>query len=89
MCGIVASFRQEDESLVSAMMDSIEHRGPDGRGVLRIGDSMLGHLGDWLEEPLSHPPTRQGAVAWVVGCVAGGVILAFGLYLLAQARLIG
>ena len=46
-------------------------------------------LAGWLEEPVSHPPTRQGAMAWVVGCVAGGVILAFGLYLLAQARLIG
>lgn len=51
--------------------------------------SAFSRLAGWLEEPVSHPPTRQGAVAWVVGCVAGGVILAFGLYLLAQARLIG
>lgn len=44
MCGIIASYGQGDEALVRGMMDRIGHRGPDGRGLSRIGDSMLGHL---------------------------------------------
>jgi asparagine synthase (glutamine-hydrolysing) len=44
VCGIVASYGQDDEALVKAMMDRIGHRGPDGRGISRIGDSILGHL---------------------------------------------
>ena len=51
--------------------------------------SAFSRLAGWLEEPVSHPPTRQGAIAWVVGCVAAGVILAFGLYLMAKAGMIG
>ena len=51
--------------------------------------SILGHFTGWMEEPLSHPLTRQGAMAWIVGCVAAGVILAFGLYLMAKAGMIG
>lgn len=44
MCGIIASYGPTDESAVRTMMDKIGHRGPDGRGTTRIGDSILGHL---------------------------------------------
>lgn len=51
--------------------------------------SMLGRMSDWMGEPLARPVTREGALAWVVGCLATGVIIAFGLYLLAHDGMIG
>jgi asparagine synthase (glutamine-hydrolysing) len=44
MCGIVASYGNNDEDLVRGKMDRIAHRGPEGRGLSRIGDCLLGHL---------------------------------------------
>jgi len=49
MCGIVAivSFRRRpDEARVSAALDRIAHRGPDGRGLWRSrgGEAILGHV---------------------------------------------
>ena len=42
MCGIAGSFRCEID--VDAMLDRIEHRGPDGRGTCRSNDLILGHV---------------------------------------------
>jgi len=44
MCGIVAVLGEGDEPLVREMMARIRHRGPDGEGVVRIGDATLGHV---------------------------------------------
>jgi asparagine synthase (glutamine-hydrolysing) len=44
MCGIVAAFGDCDDNQVRLMMNRIKHRGPDGSGLLCIGDSMLGHV---------------------------------------------
>jgi asparagine synthase (glutamine-hydrolysing) len=44
MCGIVATQGVADEASVRGMMDRIAHRGPDGRGLARVGESVLGHL---------------------------------------------
>jgi asparagine synthase (glutamine-hydrolysing) len=44
MCGIVACFGDCPDSLALEMMRAIRHRGPDGQGIMRIGDSLLGHV---------------------------------------------
>lgn len=44
MCGIAASFNERDEKVVSGMMSKMSHRGPDGSGLYRIGDTFLGHV---------------------------------------------
>jgi len=44
MCGIAAAYGRGGGELVGGMMDRIGHRGPDGRGRLNLGDSVLGHL---------------------------------------------
>lgn len=37
------SFGEKDDNTVKAMLSKMSHRGPDGSGVFRIGNSMLGH----------------------------------------------
>jgi asparagine synthase (glutamine-hydrolysing) len=44
MCGIAAAYRNCNDELVRTMMARIRHRGPDGSGLLHIGDSILGHV---------------------------------------------
>lgn len=44
MCGFVAMYGQTDEALLRRMMDQIRHRGPDGDGVLEVGECLLGHV---------------------------------------------
>lgn len=44
MCGFVAMYGQPDETLMLQMMEHIHHRGPDGQGIMRIGDALLGHV---------------------------------------------
>jgi asparagine synthase (glutamine-hydrolysing) len=44
MCGIVAALGGTDERLAREMMARIKHRGPDGEGVVRTGDAVLGHV---------------------------------------------
>lgn len=44
MCGIAICHGSSDDSQVVAMMERIGHRGPDGRGILRVGQTMLGHV---------------------------------------------
>jgi asparagine synthase (glutamine-hydrolyzing) len=44
MCGITAVFGEGGADLIGGMMDRIAHRGPDGRGSMRLGRATLGHL---------------------------------------------
>ncbi len=44
MCGVVAMQGQTDKQQVHEMMARIKHRGPDGEGLLEIGQSLLGHV---------------------------------------------
>ncbi|HTO21606.1 MAG TPA: asparagine synthase-related protein [Spirochaetia bacterium] len=43
MCGIVAVRGSGSEPLAREMVGRLRHRGPDGEGLLRIGDTFLGH----------------------------------------------
>lgn len=43
MCGIAGTVGGQ-ESDVERALDAIEHRGPDGRGVTRVGGTVLGHV---------------------------------------------
>lgn len=42
MCGLAGAFRIEID--IDAMLDTIAHRGPDGRGHTVIDDTTLGHI---------------------------------------------
>lgn len=47
MCGIAGIFAPDSppsEELVQSMLNRIEHRGPDGRGILNSGPIVLGHV---------------------------------------------
>lgn len=44
MCGIIASYGNGKTDMVRTMMNKIKHRGPDGAGLLRINDTILGHV---------------------------------------------
>jgi len=44
MCGIIAAYGDFSEDQVRMMMGRIKHRGPDGSGLLRINESILGHV---------------------------------------------
>lgn len=44
MCGIVVMMGAQGEVQMEDMLSRIKHRGPDGRGILQIGDSVLGHV---------------------------------------------
>lgn len=43
MCGLVGSFK-EDKKLVTAMLERIKHRGPDGSGISTHGQAVHGHV---------------------------------------------
>lgn len=43
ICGIVTNGPVPDLSVVTAMMDQLSHRGPDGSGYLRDHQAILGH----------------------------------------------
>lgn len=44
MCGIIAAYGDFSDDQVRTMMSMIKHRGPDGSGLLRMNDSILGHV---------------------------------------------
>lgn len=44
MCGIVVIQGDEGDVKIKKLLKSIGHRGPDGNGVMRIGESTLGHV---------------------------------------------
>ena len=56
-----------DQSLVSRMLDRMEHRGPDGRHVVGLGEVAMGHLHFWTT------PEEVGEVQPI--SAAGGSIL--------------
>jgi len=43
MCGIAGCFGTVDTRTVNRMLDAMEHRGPDDRGVSTFGDVVFGH----------------------------------------------
>ncbi len=43
MCGIAGCIGSSDRKTVDLMLDAMAHRGPDGRGLHSIGDSVFGH----------------------------------------------
>lgn len=44
MCGIALCHGPSDENMVREMISRIRHRGPDGEGVLTLGQTELGHV---------------------------------------------
>lgn len=44
MCGIAVSHGPSNGDLLTEMMARIKHRGPDGDGVLTLGETRLGHV---------------------------------------------
>ena len=44
MCGITIAYREAEDAVVREMMERIRHRGPDGQGLARFGETALGHL---------------------------------------------
>lgn len=43
MCGIAGCYGDKDVETVRRMLDAMEHRGPDDRGVYTFDDAVLGH----------------------------------------------
>jgi asparagine synthase (glutamine-hydrolysing) len=43
MCGIAGCYGAEDVKTVKRMLDAMEHRGPDDRGVYNFSGAVLGH----------------------------------------------
>lgn len=43
MCGIVAARGDFTDSDGKGMLERLAHRGPDGKGAVRVGDAWLGH----------------------------------------------
>lgn len=43
MCGIVVTHEVADDDEAARMLERIGHRGPDGSGSRRVGDTWLGH----------------------------------------------
>ena len=43
MCGIAGCYGDKDVKTVKRMLDAMEHRGPDDRGVYTFADAVLGH----------------------------------------------
>lgn len=44
MCGFIAMWGEPDDGLLKHMMSLMKHRGPDGEGVLKVGNALLGHV---------------------------------------------
>lgn len=44
MCGIVVMLGAQGEVQMEDMLSRIKHRGPDGSGILQMGDYVLGHV---------------------------------------------
>lgn len=44
MCGIAVMMGAQGEVKMEEMLKRIKHRGPDGTGTLRMGDTFLGHV---------------------------------------------
>lgn len=44
MCGIAVQWGSRDEGPLREMLGRIRHRGPDGEGVLPVGEGVLGHV---------------------------------------------
>ncbi|PKO01098.1 MAG: asparagine synthase B [Chloroflexi bacterium HGW-Chloroflexi-4] len=44
MCGIVVMQGAQGEVQMQEMLNRIKHRGPDGSGILQMGESVLGHV---------------------------------------------
>ncbi len=44
MCGIAGCFEAVQEKNVQKMMQTIQHRGPDGSGVERYANAVMGHV---------------------------------------------
>ncbi len=44
MCGIFGTFMKGDRSEAERGLDLITHRGPDGRGIVEVGEAIHGHV---------------------------------------------
>lgn len=66
MCGIVAAQGVSGPLVVQQMMSRMRHRGPDGEGVVQVGDTWLGHVRlaivdlDLGAQPMVHPDGTVG-----------------------------
>ena len=73
MCGIVGQYcyngTQPDANFLSAMIDRIAHRGPDGRGTFLKGRIGLAHcrlaIID-LSDDASQPIANEDGTIWLV-----------------------
>ncbi len=74
MCGI-AGYLQfhrhpvEDAAIITAMVEAIAHRGPDGRGVVLRGAAALGHARLAIQDPTAagaQPMAAAGRGVWLV-----------------------
>ncbi|UTX54899.1 asparagine synthase-related protein [Leucobacter aridicollis] len=69
MSAIVAAYGPFDEHLGQRMLDRMQHRGPHGRGVKRVGEAWIGthHLA--VMDPGANPPplSAPDAGLWLVG----------------------
>ena len=64
MCGIAGAVGSESEARVNRMLDRIQHRGPDGRGIKDHGGVVHGHVRLALVDltaASSQPFTREGS----------------------------
>jgi len=43
MCGIAGCFGKKDDKTINRMLDALEHRGPDDRGIQTYRDNIFGH----------------------------------------------
>ncbi len=43
MCGLAGCFGTKDEKTINRMLDALDHRGPNDRGVHVMGNTVLGH----------------------------------------------
>ncbi|MCK4488088.1 MAG: asparagine synthetase B, partial [Desulfobacterales bacterium] len=43
MCGLAGCFGVRDETTINRMLDALQHRGPNDRGLHQYGDMVLGH----------------------------------------------
>ena len=69
MSAIVAAYGPFDEDLGLRMLERMKHRGPDGRGVRRVGEAWLGteHLSVMAPDSPTPPLAAPEAGTWLVG----------------------